>query len=69
MGGVRLEDTILITEGAPENLSEGAPRTSDEIEAVMAAGLTKAKMAAKANPAARITATATTTAVGAAAQE
>ena len=37
MGGFRLEDTVLITSGAPDNLSKGAPRTSDEIEKFMAA--------------------------------
>ena len=42
IGGVRLEDTILITDGKPDNLSGGAPRTSAEIEAVMAAGRAKA---------------------------
>lgn len=33
--GVRIEDDILITEGQPENLSALAPRTVDEIEALM----------------------------------
>lgn len=32
---VRIEDDILITENGPVNLSEDAPRTSDEIEALM----------------------------------
>ena len=36
MGGFRLEDTILITAGEPDNLSAGAPRTAAEIEAFMA---------------------------------
>lgn len=34
--GVRIEDDILITEGEPENLSIGSPRTIKEIEALMA---------------------------------
>ena len=34
--GVRIEDDILITAGAPENLSEEAPRTVAEVEAQMA---------------------------------
>lgn len=38
MGGFRLEDTVLITAGAPDNLSVGAPRTAAEIEAFMAKG-------------------------------
>ena len=33
--GVRIEDDILITEGAPKNLSAAAPRTVAEIEAFM----------------------------------
>jgi Xaa-Pro aminopeptidase len=33
--GVRVEDTILITEDGCENLTAGIPRTVDEIEAVM----------------------------------
>lgn len=34
--GVRIEDDILITSGAPVNLSGGAPRTIEEIERFMA---------------------------------
>ena len=33
--GVRIEDDILITSGKPENLSDCAPRTIPEIEAIM----------------------------------
>lgn len=33
--GIRIEDDILITKNGPVNLSKMAPRTSDEIEAVM----------------------------------
>jgi Xaa-Pro aminopeptidase len=33
--GVRIEDDILITEGAPENLSGCVPRTIEEIESIM----------------------------------
>jgi Xaa-Pro aminopeptidase len=33
--GVRIEDDILVTDGDPENLSKGAPRTADEIEREM----------------------------------
>jgi Xaa-Pro aminopeptidase len=36
--GIRIEDDILITEGEPENLSAGSPRTIDEIEALMKRG-------------------------------
>ena len=36
--GVRIEDDILITDGAPKNLSAAAPRTVAEIEAFMRAG-------------------------------
>lgn len=36
--GVRLEDTVLITEKGCENLSGGIPRTIDEIEAAMKTG-------------------------------
>ena len=34
-GGVRIEDNILITENGCKNLTEGLPRTTDEIERVM----------------------------------
>ena len=34
--GVRIEDDILITESAPENLSAKAPRTTADIEKKMA---------------------------------
>ena len=34
--GVRIEDDILITAGAPKNLSAGAPRSVADIEAWMA---------------------------------
>ena len=34
--GVRIEDDVLITEGAPRVLSDGAPRDPDAIEAAMA---------------------------------
>ena len=55
IGGVRLEDTILITDGKPDNLSGGAPRTSAEIEAVMAAGRAKANANANARVVAKTT--------------
>lgn len=35
--GVRIEDDVLVTGGDPENLSAGAPRTTDAIEAAMQA--------------------------------
>ena len=35
--GVRIEDDVLITEGAPRILSDGTPRTVEEIERFMAA--------------------------------
>ena len=34
-GGVRIKDDILITEDGCKNLTEGLPRTTDEIESVM----------------------------------
>jgi len=34
--GVRIEDDILVTDGDPVNLSLGAPRTAEEVEALMA---------------------------------
>lgn len=34
--GVRIEDDILVTSGDPENLSAKAPRTAEEVEALMA---------------------------------
>jgi len=33
--GIRLEDTIAITEGGYENLSAGVPRTVREVETLM----------------------------------
>lgn len=36
--GVRIEDDVLITKGAPKNLSVAAPRTVEEIEAWMQVG-------------------------------
>jgi Xaa-Pro aminopeptidase len=33
--GIRLEDTVVITKNGYENLSDGIPRTIDEIEALM----------------------------------
>ncbi len=33
--GCRIEDDMLITDGAPENLSDGAPRTITEVEALL----------------------------------
>ena len=38
MGGIRIEDTVLVTDGAPENLSGSLARTADEVEALMARG-------------------------------
>ncbi|NUR96972.1 MAG: M24 family metallopeptidase, partial [Kribbellaceae bacterium] len=34
--GIRIEDDILITDGAPENLSEAMPRTVDGVQDWMA---------------------------------
>jgi len=36
--GVRIEDDVLITDGEPEVLSDGLPRTVEEIEAFLEAG-------------------------------
>ena len=36
--GIRIEDDILVTEAEPENLSQAAPRTWQEVEKVMSAG-------------------------------
>jgi Xaa-Pro aminopeptidase len=36
--GIRIEDDVLVTKDAPEVLSEAAPRTVADIEALMAAG-------------------------------
>jgi Xaa-Pro aminopeptidase len=33
--GIRIEDTVVITEGGYENLSAGLPRTVEEIETLM----------------------------------
>lgn len=38
--GVRIEDDVLITEGEPEVLSDGLPRTVEELEAFLEAGRT-----------------------------
>ncbi|CAL4109786.1 unnamed protein product [Meganyctiphanes norvegica] len=38
-GGIRIEDTALITESGIENLSHDLPRTVEDIEAFMAAGI------------------------------
>ena len=37
--GIRIEDDVLVTKDAPEVLSEAAPRTVADIEALMAAGV------------------------------
>lgn len=50
VGGIRLEDTILITNEGPDNLSAGAPRTAAEIEAVMAAGISDSKEPSSPSP-------------------
>jgi Xaa-Pro aminopeptidase len=36
--GVRIEDDVLVTKAGCEVLTEGLPRSVDEIEAVMAGG-------------------------------
>ena len=38
MGGIRIEDTVLITNNGPDNLSGGLPRTATAVEAYMAQG-------------------------------
>ena len=38
--GVRIEDTVVVTENGFLNLTDGAPKTIEAIEALMARGLT-----------------------------
>eukprot|EP00463_Aulacantha_scolymantha_P006396 TRINITY_DN803_c0_g2_i2.p1 TRINITY_DN803_c0_g2~~TRINITY_DN803_c0_g2_i2.p1 ORF type:complete len:154 (-),score=26.96 TRINITY_DN803_c0_g2_i2:257-718(-) len=38
MGGFRIEDTVLITEDGPDNLSGGLARTSTDVEELMKGG-------------------------------
>jgi Xaa-Pro aminopeptidase len=35
--GIRIEDDVLVTEGEPEVLTEGVPKSVAEIEALMSA--------------------------------
>ncbi len=34
-GGIRIEDDVVVTDGAPEILSEGIPRAADEVESAV----------------------------------
>jgi Xaa-Pro aminopeptidase len=34
--GIRIEDDVLVTSGAPEVLTAAAPKTVDDVESVMA---------------------------------